>query len=70
MDMTSWLEYFTIALQTQMREIQIKGSYAIKLDVLALQYQLSERQKRALENLLVKEEAFTIQDYTAFPRSE
>ncbi len=68
MDLTSWLEYFTVALQTQMHEIQIKGSQAIKMDVLVLEHQLSERQKFALENLLVKEESFTIQDYESlFP---
>ncbi len=68
MDMTSWLEYFTIALQTQMHEIQIKASNVIKLDILTLQHKLSERQKTALENLLVKEETFTIQEYESlFP---
>ncbi len=68
MDMTKWLEYFTNALQTQMREIQIKGTFAIKLDVVALQYKLSIRQKIALENLSVKEGFFTIQEYEAlFP---
>jgi Fic family protein len=68
MDMTSWLEYFTIALQTQVHEIQIKGSHAMKLDVLTLQHKLSKRQKIALESLLIKEESFTIQDYESlFP---
>lgn len=63
MDLTSWLEYFTKALETQMHEIQLKGSHAMKLDVLVLQYKLSERQKQALESLLEKEEGITIQDY-------
>jgi Fic family protein len=63
MDMTSWLEYFSKALETQMHEIQLKGSQAMKLDVLVLQYKISERQKQALENLLTREKAFTIQDY-------
>ncbi len=63
MDMTSWLEYFSKALETQMHEIQLKGSHAIKLDILALQHKLSERQKQALENLLMREKDFTIQDY-------
>ncbi len=68
MDMTSWLEYFTTALQTQMHEIQIKGSHAIKLDVLTLQHKLSARQKTGLESLSIKEESFAIQDYEAlFP---
>lgn len=63
MDMTSWLEYFSRALETQMHEIQFKGSQAIKLDVLVLQYKLSERQKQALESLLTMEKDFTIQNY-------
>jgi Fic family protein len=68
MDMTRWLEYFTAALQAQMHEIQIKGSNAIKLDVLTLQHNLSSRQKTALESLLMKQESFTIQEYEAmFP---
>jgi predicted HTH transcriptional regulator len=68
MDMTSWLEYFTKALQTQMHEIQTKGSQMIKLDALTFQHKLSDRQKIALENLLIKEEIFTIQEYESlFP---
>jgi cell filamentation protein, protein adenylyltransferase len=69
MDMTAWLEYFTTALQTQMYEIQLKGSTAIKLDVLALQYKLSDRQKIALESFTVREEQpFTIKEYESlFP---
>lgn len=63
MDMTGWLEYFSKALETQMHEIQLKGSHAMKLDVLVLKYKLSERQKLALESLLEKEENFTIQEY-------
>lgn len=63
MDMTAWLEYFTKALETQMHEIQFKGSHAMKLDALVIQYKLSERQKQALEGLLEKEGDFTIQEY-------
>lgn len=65
LDMTNWLEYFTIALQTQMHEIQSKASNAIKLDVLTLQHKLSARQKTALESLLMKQQTFTIQEYEA-----
>lgn len=65
LDMTSWLEYFCKALETQMHEIQFKGSQAMKLDVLVLQYKLSERQKRAIEALQIREGDFTIQDYEA-----
>ncbi len=63
LDMTSWLEYFTKALETQMHEIQKKGTDAIKLDVLVLEYKLSDRQKLLLETYLEKQENFSIQDY-------
>ncbi len=65
LDMTNWLEYFTKALETQMHEIHLKGSNIIKLDVLALNYKLSTRQKKALESLLEKEKDFTIREYEA-----
>lgn len=63
MDMTSWLEYFCKALETQMREIQSKGSRTIKLDVISMQHKLSNRQKQALEHLLERADEFTINDY-------
>lgn len=66
MDMTSWLEYFCKALETQMHEIQLKGSHAMRLDALVLQYKLSERQKQALEALLTRNYDFTIQEYESF----
>ncbi len=66
MDMTGWLEYFTRALETQMHEIQIKGSQAMKLDVLVLRHNLSERQKQALESMIESEKDFTIQQYESF----
>lgn len=68
MDMTSWLEYFCQALETQMQEIQLKGSQAMRLDVLVLQHKLSERQKKALEIMITREKDFNIQDYESlFP---
>lgn len=63
MDMTSWLEYFCKALETQMHEIQFKGSQAMKLDVLMLEYKLSSRQKQALERMISNKKQFTIQDF-------
>lgn len=63
MDMTYWLEYFCKALETQMREIQLKGSMAIQLDILAIEHKLSQRQKRALEYLFEKGREFSINDY-------
>jgi len=63
MDMTGWLEYFCKALETQMHEIQLKGTRAIHLDVLAIEHQLSQRQKHALEYLLERGREFSIHDY-------
>jgi Fic family protein len=63
MDMTSWLEYFCKALETQMHEIQLKSSQAMKLDALVRQRSLSERQRQALESLMTSEKDFNIQEY-------
>ena len=63
MDMTQWLEYFCKALETQMSEIQFKGTRAIQLDIIALEHKLSERQKKALEYMLENEGKFSINDY-------
>lgn len=63
MDMTSWLEYFCKALETQMHKIQFRGSQAIKLDILVLEHKLSRRQKQALESLMASHEDFNIQQY-------
>jgi predicted HTH transcriptional regulator len=61
MDLTSWLEYFTLGLATQMREIQEKGEQAIKLDVISLEHELTERQRAILEYIFTSGHA-TIQD--------
>ena len=63
MDMTSWLEYFTLALQTQMDEIHLKSADAMKLDLLAQKHKLSDRQKQTLEGLLEKKGSFSILEY-------
>lgn len=63
LDLTSWLEYFSSALVSQMKEIQHKGALAMKLDVLALQNKLNSRQKQALDSIAVADGAFTIKDY-------
>lgn len=66
MDMTVWLEYFSKALETQMHEIQLKGTHAMKLDILAAKYKLSKRQKQLLLQLLETNEDFTIQQYESY----
>lgn len=62
MDMTIWLEYFCKALETQMHEIELKSSEVMKFDFIAVKFNLSERQKQAMEHFLGEKE-FTIQEY-------
>lgn len=63
MDMTSWLEYFCKGLETQLREVKSKGTQAIQLEHLSIDYKLSERQKQLLGHLFEREGDFSIQDY-------
>lgn len=64
MDMTSWLEYFAEGLATQMAEIQHVGENTIKTDVVALEHNLSNRQKLMMEFLL-ENGRFNIEDLSA-----
>jgi len=48
MDMTGWLEYFVEGLSTQMREVAERGKEAMRTDLLIKQYELNERQSKAL----------------------
>lgn len=52
MDMTSWLEYFTEGLAAQLAEVTERGKKAMKVDVIAQQHELNERQTRALRFLI------------------
>ena len=51
MDMTGWLEYYVGGLATQMQEVRSKGEQIIKTDVLALRFELSERQRSIVRRL-------------------
>ncbi|MFZ2414129.1 MAG: Fic family protein [Candidatus Cryosericum sp.] len=51
MDMTGWLEYYVSGLATQMQEVRNKGEQVIKTDVLALRFELSERQRNIFRHL-------------------
>ena len=64
LDMTGWLEYFIVGLSTQLIEVKKRGELAIRKDVLARKYDLSERQSMALAHLL-EQGKITIQDYEA-----
>jgi len=62
MDMTQWLEYFSVGLATQLYEIKDLGKQVIKKDVLLKQHRLSERQKLAIE-YITKQGSLTIQEF-------
>jgi Fic family protein len=49
LDLTEWLEYFTIGLNSQLAEVQEKGEALIRLDVLANKHKLPARQRTALK---------------------
>lgn len=44
MDLTKWLEYFVMALATQMSEVVSRGEVTIKIDLLKRKYDFNERQ--------------------------
>jgi Fic family protein len=52
MDMTGWLEYFTVALATQMREVTQLGRQAIQKDIIVRENNLNERQAVAVGEIL------------------
>jgi Fic family protein len=60
MDMTQWLEYFTVGLKNQLMEVKTKGELAIKKDIIiekAKRFNLNERQQRILVYLLKEKRA-------------
>jgi len=61
LDLTEWLEYFTLGLKWQLSEVQRKGEMRIRLDVLAKKHKLSGRQRAALQ-LAIEKGEFQIQD--------
>lgn len=64
MDLTGWLDYFVVGLETQMEEVKERGARAIKVDVLMKDHGLNERQGSALR-FLMENGKLTIQDYAA-----
>lgn len=56
MDMTQWLEYFSEGLAVQLREIKDLGKQVIEQSVLMKDYDLSERQKLAVNYILIEGE--------------
>lgn len=64
MDLSGWLEFFTLGLATQLDEVKVRGERAIRRDVLARQHSLSDRQALALGHVL-DEGRLTIQEFEA-----
>jgi Fic family protein len=62
MDLTGWLEFFTVGLATQLDEVKLRGEIAIRRDVLALRYGLSDRQTLALGHA-IEHRRLTIREY-------
>jgi Fic family protein len=54
MNYTSWLDYFTVGLATQLEEAKNRGRAVIKADIIAKDYQLNDRQTIAMQYLLEK----------------
>ena len=52
MDMTGWVEFFTVGLATQLAEVKERGELAIRQDVLARRHDLTVRQEVALRRVL------------------
>ena len=52
MNMTGWIEFFTIGLATQLTEVRQRGEFAIRQDILALRHGLTHRQALALGYVL------------------
>ena len=62
MDMTGWLEYYCVGLETQMIEVKNRGEWGIKRDILRNKHGLNDRQIKVMDYLLEREK-LTIQDY-------
>ncbi|OGO39936.1 MAG: cell filamentation protein Fic [Chloroflexi bacterium RBG_16_57_9] len=62
MDLTRWLDYFVTGLATQLEEVKERGKQAIRVDMLARDYRLNERQTAAVRYAL-QEGELSIQDF-------
>lgn len=69
MDMTTWVEYFVNGLATQLQEVQNRTHQVMKLDILAVQHDLSNREKGALE-LALDQNGLSIKEFQLlFPKT-
>ena len=65
MDLTSWLEFFTKGLATQLDEVKTRGEQVIRCDVVSKAHQLNNRQSRILEQLHFQSGGIGIRDVEA-----
>ena len=52
MDLTGWIEFFTVGLATQLAEVKQRGELAIRREILAFRHGLTHRQALALGYVL------------------
>jgi len=52
MDMTTWVEFYTVGLATQMDEVKEKGTLVINVDVIARKHQLTGGARRVLLHIM------------------
>ena len=64
MDLTGWLEYYCNGLSVQLQEVKEKGEQAMRRDIIASKYNLTDRQTRALGYVL-EHGRMSIQDLEA-----
>ncbi len=62
MDMTKWLDYFSHGLAEQLQEIKELGKQVIQQSILFKEYQLTERQKLAIDYMM-NEKSLSISQY-------
>jgi cell filamentation protein, protein adenylyltransferase len=62
MDLTGWLDYFVAGLAAQLEEVKERGKQAIRLDMLARDHALNERQTAAVR-LALQAGGLSIQDF-------
>ena len=55
MDMTGWIEFFTVGLATQLLSVRQRGKKAVQLDILSRKHEMTGRQRQAVDHVLENE---------------
>jgi Fic family protein len=61
MDLTTWLEYFSVGLQSQLKHVREKGESEIKMDVLSVKHSFNDRQRLILRKA-IEQDTVSIKD--------